>query len=143
MELTGSNSFEKTVGVVPPMLQIEKSSSSTTNPSTSLSLSLPGSDSCEVSNQVFRSHQVMQPTQLAPPPPSPPVIVHQFAPPPMVAHSGQNFEFGAPTAEKQFFSQEFLSVMQEMVRKEVKNYMSEIEQNGLRLHAEAIMSVNY
>ncbi|XP_059636530.1 transcription factor MYB44-like [Cornus florida] len=134
----------RAVGVAPPMPQIEKSSSSTTDPATSLSLSLPGSDSCEVSNQGFGSHQVTQPTQLAPPPPppSPPVIVHQLAPPPsatlMVAHSGQNFEFGAPTAEKQFFSQEFLCVMQEMVRKEVRNYMSEIEQNGLRLHAEAI-----
>ncbi|XP_059623702.1 uncharacterized protein LOC132266728 [Cornus florida] len=100
--------------LIRPMPQIEKSSLSTTDSPTSLNLSLPESDSCEVSNQVFGSHQVTQPTQLAPSPPSLPVIVHQLAPPPppMVAHSGQNFEFGAPTTEKQFFSQEFLSVMQ-------------------------------
>jgi hypothetical protein len=33
--------------------------------------------------------------------------------------------------EKQFFSTEFLAVMQEMFRKEVRNYMSGIDQNGL------------
>ena len=49
----------------------------------------------------------------------------------------QNGDFGM---EKQFFSTEFLAVMQEMIRKEVRNYMTGpwIEQNGLCLQTEAI-----
>jgi myb proto-oncogene protein len=49
----------------------------------------------------------------------------------------QNVEFGY---EKQFFSSEFLAVMQEMIRKEVRSYMSGIKQNGLCLGTEAIRS---
>jgi myb proto-oncogene protein len=41
--------------------------------------------------------------------------------------------------EKPFFSAEFLSVMQEMIRTEVRTYMSGIEQNGLcNLQTEAV-----
>ncbi|KAL2318491.1 hypothetical protein Fmac_032367 [Flemingia macrophylla] len=39
---------------------------------------------------------------------------------------------------KQLFNTEFLTVMQEMIRKEVRSYMSGIEQNGLRIQTEAI-----
>ncbi|MED6186244.1 hypothetical protein PIB30_064971 [Stylosanthes scabra] len=39
----------------------------------------------------------------------------------------------------QMFSPEFLAMMQEMVRKEVRSYMSMVEQNGVRIqHTEAI-----
>ena len=31
------------------------------------------------------------------------------------------------------FSPEFLAMMQEMVRKEVRNYMSMVEENGVRM----------
>ncbi|XP_040996771.1 transcription factor MYB44-like [Juglans microcarpa x Juglans regia] len=100
-------------------------SSSNTDPPTSLSLSLPGSDLFDVSNQAIGSNQSGSPTQvvqqLVPPlPPPPPVHVAQQAP-----VAGQN------GYEKQFFSAEFLAVMQEMIRKEVRNYMSGIEQKGL------------
>lgn len=40
--------------------------------------------------------------------------------------------------EKQFFSAEFLAAMQEMIKKEVKNYMSGIEPNGPCIQTEAI-----
>lgn len=41
-------------------------------------------------------------------------------------------------SNKQFFSEEFLSVMQEMIKKEVHSYMSGVEQNGVCLPTEAI-----
>ncbi|KAL1564792.1 transcription factor MYB73-like [Salvia divinorum] len=45
-------------------------------------------------------------------------------------------------AEKQFFSAEFLGVMQEIVRKEVRNYMAgmEMEQKGVCLQSEAMIN---
>ncbi|KAJ1436711.1 SANT/Myb domain [Sesbania bispinosa] len=39
---------------------------------------------------------------------------------------------------KQLFNAEFLAVMQEMIRKEVRKYMSGIDQNGLCMQTEAI-----
>uniref|UniRef100_A0A5B7A122 Putative transcription factor MYB44-like n=1 Tax=Davidia involucrata TaxID=16924 RepID=A0A5B7A122_DAVIN len=104
----------RTGGITPPVQQIE-TSSSTTDPPTSLSLSLPGSDSCEVSNQGFGFNQVSHPSQVTLSQ-APLVQVHQVAlpPPTPVTHSGQNFDFRsvggtAPPFEKQFFSPEFLS----------------------------------
>lgn len=44
----------------------------------------------------------------------------------------------APAAEKQFFSAEFLAVMQEMIRKEVRDYMAGIEQKGLCMQSDAV-----
>ncbi|XP_073053012.1 transcription factor MYB73-like [Primulina eburnea] len=44
----------------------------------------------------------------------------------------------ASMGEKQFFNPEFLSVMQEIVRTEVRNYMAGIEQKGLCMPTEAI-----
>lgn len=44
-----------------------------------------------------------------------------------------------PSCEKQFFKEEFMEVMQEMIRNEVRSYMSEIEmQNGNCIQTEAI-----
>ncbi|KAK1392419.1 Tuber-specific and sucrose-responsive element binding factor [Heracleum sosnowskyi] len=43
------------------------------------------------------------------------------------------------SAEKEFFKPEFLMVMQEMIKKEVKNYMSGIEQNGMCVESEAMI----
>ncbi|KAJ4701692.1 MYB transcription factor [Melia azedarach] len=111
-----------------------EASSSTTDPPTSLSLSLPGSESCEVSNSgsgsALGSNVGLNPTQMIQPqvatPPTP-VAVH--------AQPQNQREFGY---EKQFFNAEFLAVMQEMIRKEVRNYMSGIEHNGLCLQTEAI-----
>lgn len=41
--------------------------------------------------------------------------------------------------EKEFFSPEFLSVMQDMIKKEVRSYMSGVEQNGMCMQAEAVI----
>jgi len=112
----------RTASLVPPTQHVEASSSNT-DPPTSLSLSLPGSDLCEVSNHGTGSNQVASPTKVV----QPPVPVQQTL---LAAQNGY---------EKPFFSSEFLSVMQEMIRTEVRNYMSGIEQNGLcNLQTEAV-----
>lgn len=107
-----------------------ETSSSTTDPPTSLSLSLPGSESCEVSNHgpgsENGSNLVLNPNQVA------------SAQPLQVQVQAQAQNQGELGNEKQFFSAEFLAVMQEMIRKEVRNYMSGVELNGLCLPTEAI-----
>ncbi|PON48864.1 MYB transcription factor [Parasponia andersonii] len=119
------------------------------DPPTSLSLSLPSSDSSEVSNRGsgsgFGSFQAGSPQMVHPhvpqppplPPPQPPVavVLLQQGEPGHVPSQGTCGQFGN---EKQFFSAEFLAVMQEMIRKEVRNYMSGIERNGLYFHTDAI-----
>nr|APU53717.1 MYB transcription factor protein 7 [Panax ginseng] len=102
----------RTVGISPPVpvQQVDTASSTTTDPPTLLSLSLPGSESCEVSDKV----------SLAP------------ALPAAAPATPNNYE-------KEFFSPEFLSVMQEMIKKEVRSYMSGIEQNGMCMQAEAVI----
>ncbi|XP_042066802.1 transcription factor MYB73-like [Salvia splendens] len=49
---------------------------------------------------------------------------------------------GQSAAEKQFFSAEFLGVMQEIVRKEVRNYMAGMEmvQKGMCLQSDAMVN---
>ncbi|KAL7127493.1 hypothetical protein ABFS83_14G256400 [Erythranthe nasuta] len=102
---------------------------------TSLSLSLPGSDTNQKpepepdSNQKLR----MEPPALGTGPmllqPAP--IAHIAMPPqPPVAQ----------LPSQQFFSAEFLAVMQEMVRKEVREYMAGngVDQNGLCVQSEVI-----
>nr|GMD96358.1 transcription factor MYB44-like [Ipomoea batatas] len=99
----------RTGGVFPtPVPQIETDS----DPPTSLTLSLPGSDS-----------SIVQPHAPPPPPPPPPI---SFSPVPPQA------------AEKPLFSPEFLAVLQDMIRKEVRTYMSGVEKNGLCMPTEAI-----
>ncbi|KAI6688043.1 hypothetical protein NL676_024871 [Syzygium grande] len=125
----------------------DASSSTTTDPPTLLSLSLPGSDLAEVSNHgpacgsvpasdprpsptLFSARtQVMQQQRQPPPPPPTVPIPHQ-------SQYGEGME--AAGYEKQFFSADFMAVMQDMIRKEVRSYMSGIEQNGLRLQSEAV-----
>ncbi|KAK0576014.1 hypothetical protein LWI29_010562 [Acer saccharum] len=125
-----------------------EASSSTTDPLTSLSLSLPGSDSCEASNlgpgsatgsgpgsnSVYNSSIMVVQPQVASPQPLA-VQVQAAAPLPPPPPPALQSEFGN---EKQFFSAEFLAVMQDMIRKEVRNYMSGIEHNGMCLQTEAI-----
>lgn len=48
-------------------------------------------------------------------------------------------ETRSESGEKEFFKPEFLMVMQEMIKKEVKNYMSGIEQNGMCVENEAMI----
>ncbi|CAJ1972733.1 unnamed protein product [Sphenostylis stenocarpa] len=90
-----------------------ETASSLSDPATSLSLSLPGFGSGYTPNPVA----VQQPASQSP---SPAVAT--------VEERG-----------KQLFNAEFLRVMQEMIRMEVRSYMSGMEQkNGLRIQAEAI-----
>lgn len=127
---------------------------------TSLTLSLPGSDpnqqavteprvkpdpdsspmpepdpALKTGNTLLK--QPKQSMQSHPPPPPPPrsapLLAQQFA-----AAARQTAE--TPAAAKQFFSAEFLAVMQEMVRKEVSNYMAGIDQNEFCMQSEAIRS---
>ncbi|XP_021714383.1 transcription factor MYB44-like [Chenopodium quinoa] len=77
------------------------------SPATDLSLSLPGSDSCEVSNSDHEPMNGGSPIQVFPT--SSPVM---FPPPPPA------------------FSQEFLAVMQEMIKKEVRTYMEGVEMSN-------------
>ncbi|KAL3505121.1 hypothetical protein ACH5RR_034962 [Cinchona calisaya] len=119
--------------------------------------------STETPRTVFGSGPpVHQPTQMIigpspppPPPPPPPATWPQthvepmqavpVAPPPQ-PRAGFVFSAPAPApessagqvGERQFFSPEFLGVLQEMIRKEVRSYMSGIEQNGMCLQTEAI-----
>lgn len=108
-----------------PSTHLIETASSDTDPPTSLTLSLPGFES---SNNWSRfgsgSKQPILARSPSPPPPPPP--------PPTVAVQGSE-ERG-----KQLFNAEFLAVMQEMIKKEVRKYMSGIDQNGLCMQTEAI-----
>ncbi|XP_030538982.1 transcription factor MYB44 [Rhodamnia argentea] len=111
----------RTGPVVPPV----EAASSTEDPPTSLSLSLPGvAESCEVSTRV-----AADPIPLLP-------VVPDLAPPQAVAlpenprHSGNNNIFPYPPpaprvgTDSSPFKAEFMAVMQEMIRAEVSNYMA-------------------
>nr|GMD91403.1 transcription factor MYB44-like [Ipomoea batatas] len=103
----------RAAGVVPPPEIV----SSTTNPITSLSLCVPGSDSSEI--------------PLSPPPPAPSFLPQTYG----------SFQFASPPmAEKRLFSPEFLAMLQDVIRKEVRDYMSGIEQGGLCLQTEAVQN---
>ncbi|XP_042499751.1 transcription factor MYB44-like [Macadamia integrifolia] len=139
----------RTGGILPPSQQQLETSSSTNDPPTSLSLSLPGADSCEVSNHVSggSSHSPItpNPSHLPTPLTLPTAVPLQQFPSPQLDNQQyrQYNGFGSSDmspAEKPFipFSTEFLSVMQEMIKKEVRNYMSGLEQNGLCLQADGI-----
>lgn len=93
------------------------------DPATLLSLSLPGSGQIPKPSAGTHMDPTSEPdpklavdTSLVPPP--------YFCPP--------------AAAEKQFFTVEFLAVMQEMIRKEVRNYMTGVEQNGLCKQSDVI-----
>ncbi|KAL5707082.1 hypothetical protein ACHQM5_025174 [Ranunculus cassubicifolius] len=113
----------RTGSILPPPNQQLETSSSTTDPPTSLSLSLPGTTTTDS----FEIHSKPSDQQLHSPVP----MLHQqnFSPKfSDFAEKQQPFKAAA-------FSPEFLAVMQEMVKKEVKNYMSGIEQNGYCVQA--------
>jgi len=138
---------------ISPPAQIEPASSSN-EPPTSLTLSLPGSDSGEVSDHRTGPDPTrtihLQPLTASPgnesnEPTRP--VQPQFQPFPAnqtaaaVAQNGRGFGFRS-AAETQFFKPEFLAVMQEMIKKEVRNYMSgiEFERNGNCMQGDAIMN---
>ncbi|XVF64126.1 hypothetical protein PTKIN_Ptkin09bG0142400 [Pterospermum kingtungense] len=125
-------------GSLIPSSKYMETASSTADPPTLLSLSLPISDSCEISDRrpgsAPESSTISIPTQVSTP----------AAPAPAAVSTVQLQQVGLKNGgevgmEKQFFSREFLAVMQEMIRKEVRNYMAGIEQNGLCFPTKAII----
>ncbi|XP_070016820.1 transcription factor MYB73-like [Nicotiana sylvestris] len=109
-------------GVLPP---------SVPDPPTSLSLSLPESGFNGTTGQV--TPQVAEPAPAAEPAlSSAPGLMPQDLP------VTENNSFGPSIMEKQLFSPEFLAVLQDMIHKEVKNYMSGFEDKGVTMHTEAI-----
>ncbi|KAK4352127.1 hypothetical protein RND71_027645 [Anisodus tanguticus] len=139
---------------LPPVQQIESAPSvPVSDPPTSLCLSLPGSGFHQTPNQ--QTHAPPSPPLPPPPPPLPPV--DKPAPAPVLApepitsvpaafmaqlpQSQQSYDFCAPkSGDKQFFTPEFLSVLQDMIRKEVRSYMSGFEQNGVCMQTDATMN---
>ncbi|KAK7406503.1 hypothetical protein VNO78_08130 [Psophocarpus tetragonolobus] len=111
----------RTGGVLPPV----ETTSSSNDPPTSLSLSLPGVDSAEVSNRTT------EPIHAAPPPsnaiPLLPIMTAPEALPSLKTTGLAPFNLSA----------EFLAVMQDMIRKEVRTYMELQNQNGMCFHAAA------
>ncbi|KAK3416473.1 hypothetical protein EUGRSUZ_H02226 [Eucalyptus grandis] len=132
----------KTGPVVPPTVEATAAAvSSTEDPPTSLSLSLPGAaDPCEVSTRVAAepAQPATRPISLLPMA-SDPAPTPACAPPQAVAlpeyprYSGNNnsssiFPYPPPSprvgADFSPFKAEFMAVMQEMIRAEVRNYMA-------------------
>lgn len=123
----------RTGGIIPP--ETTTTTSSTNDPPTSLSLSLPGVDSSEVSNRPVESTHTTSPAQMMQSMIPAPVPVPAPAPLRQVAAARAEYglsEAAAGQGERVFvpFTTDLLAVMQEMIRKEVRNYMAGLEQNG-------------
>nr|UXL73242.1 MYB transcription factor 70-like protein [Jasminum sambac] len=126
------------------------------DPPTSLSLSLPGTKTVPKPIRDPNPREGLYPIQTihtVPPHPPPPVQVPQVPIPPtplvhQTPHASYEFTPAPPptqpaappqgVVEKQFFSPEFLAMMQEMIRKEVRNYMAGIDPNGFCMKTDAI-----
>lgn len=125
----------RTGGVLPP----QAVETPPIDPPTSLSLSLPGIDSPDVSPRLTESTHPNTSIALFPPaiqaPPLPPVPFHQKSQ--EKSDLGGSPLMAAPiqspkeTQDRVFvpFSQELLAVMQDMIKAEVRNYMMDVEQN--------------
>ncbi|XP_061353979.1 transcription factor MYB44-like [Gastrolobium bilobum] len=107
---------------VVPSIHLFETASSVNDPLTSLSLSLPGFSSPNNGSGSGSNHGFSS---------SPTQVIQTRPPSPPPAQSSDD-------RGKQMFDAEFLAVMQEMIRKEVRSYMSGIEQNGLCMQTEAI-----
>ncbi|XP_027356100.1 transcription factor MYB44-like [Abrus precatorius] len=119
---SGSDFSDSTLPPISPTpIQVYKplaeTASSVTDPLTSLSLSLPGSDSSDGSD------------------PNQNQVSSCSANPVKEIKSGPSEQLGSG---KHVFSEELLNGMQEMIRMEVRNYMSGLERNGLCLQTQSI-----
>ncbi|KAI4321504.1 hypothetical protein MLD38_034874 [Melastoma candidum] len=101
------------------------------DPPTSLSLSLPGSESGE-------THGSGPDLQQSPLPQSQPMETQPEVTVAVPLASQANI---SSVYEKQFFSEEFMSVLQEMIRKEVRSYISGMDQGGIRTQMQADAAV--
>ncbi|XP_068654232.1 transcription factor MYB44-like [Aristolochia californica] len=139
----------RTGGILPPS-QIE-TASSTNDPATSLSLSPPGADLCEVSNPAITTAG----SQFLHPPPPPLPISHSFQHQPSIpyrdlgslgaAATAATVSSVAPVDKLPYFpfSPEFLSVVQDMIKKEVRSYMAGLEQSGFCFQSESVRNVAF
>lgn len=117
----------RTVAALPLVETITTSSSKSNDPPTSLSLSLPGIDSSS-EDSVRATEPVTGLPQPAPPPCAIPLVPIMTAPIPMAVPMQTQRGSVVPFN----FSAELLTVMQEMIRTEVRSYMAGLEQqNGM------------
>ncbi|KAF5190829.1 Myb transcription factor [Thalictrum thalictroides] len=142
-------------GILPLPHQIDhqqiEEASSMKDPTTLLSLSLPGigADSSSEKRNTTNSHRRSHTLPSVVPPQFP---FQQFEPT-FVQHQEQQKQQQQIQVEKEnqqqkekqqseknsmSFSPEFLTVMQEMIKKEVRNYMSGLEQSGMCSQADGI-----
>ncbi|KAK6923085.1 SANT/Myb domain [Dillenia turbinata] len=121
----------RTGGVV---VEATAASSTTNEPETSLSLCLPGVDSCEVTNQ----NQIGSPTpiqQISLVPVQNGDVLRSSGVTVAAAAVQNGYLLRTSTAALSVpFSVEFMAVMKEMIRKEVRNYMSGLEQSGMNMN---------
>ncbi|KAK9061884.1 hypothetical protein SSX86_019068 [Deinandra increscens subsp. villosa] len=126
--------------VVPPPVE---GSTPPSDPPTSLSLSLPGADSGEAPTATPTPLQLMPPSPLPSPAPIPAMPLQQVAPDlnnqnqeaeimsaipgEAISWAMQQLQVSKPPASGKPLSAEFLSVLQEMIRKEVRKYMAGVE----------------
>ncbi|XP_071735180.1 transcription factor MYB44-like [Rutidosis leptorrhynchoides] len=113
------------------------------DPATSLSLSLPGVDSTDALPSTPMQLMPPSPTVLPPSPPPSPVTISPMSLnqvplnldnadvmssiPAAISTAMKQLQVSRPPAPEKTFSAEFMSVMQEMIRKEVRNYMTGLE----------------
>ncbi|KAK4727114.1 hypothetical protein R3W88_032031 [Solanum pinnatisectum] len=107
-------------------------------PSTTLRLSLPGFKSSENLNLINRIEQVAELILVSASEPTPSNFMPQTS-------TTQNDNSGLTRTEKQLLSPNILKVLQDIIQKEVKNYVSELENERDSMNTEATMdaTVNY
>lgn len=136
--VVSSSHVFRPVAIAGGVLPLVETTSSSNDPPTSLSLSLPGVDSCEVSNRVSESTQNATNTMTLLPaattPTSAPAVPTAIPVRQVPASGGGDSENGVFVP----FSAELLAVMQEMIKEEVRNYMAGIEQTGVCLQQQAV-----
>ncbi|PIN01743.1 Transcription factor, Myb superfamily [Handroanthus impetiginosus] len=139
-------------GVMPSQLE---TASSSQDPATSLSLSLPGVESTESTNSKTESAQAKtNPTQLlpvlpTPPPPPPPLPPAAMPVQPQTSLINNMAAFGSPATAASLsaptemqqqdnifvpMTAELMAVMQDMIRAEVRNYMMGLQQQQQQLY---------
>ncbi|XP_073041117.1 transcription factor MYB44-like [Primulina eburnea] len=134
--VSGSNLYKPVArpgGVSPRKLEVGSAGG---DPPTSLSLSLPGSDSSESTSLKIDLTEAKRNQTPPPPPPPTPLLSLAASPKPLaVAASATSLAVQIPQQEKVFtpFSAELMAVMQEMIKTEVRNYMTGLDQHQKKL----------
>ncbi|OAY33718.1 transcription factor MYB44 [Manihot esculenta] len=136
--LSSSHVYRPVARAGPVFPPTETTSSCNTNdPPTSLSLSLPGADSSEVSNRVAESTPPTNTISLMPattqvPPPATATATAQAQVAAAAVAAGMQQQAAVNGVGGGFvgFTADFMAVMHEMIRREVRNYMMEQSSRG-------------